>query len=321
MKAVEFAKYGPPDVLRLVDVAKPTPGHDELLVKIAATSVTPADWRMRKPEPFLARFMNGIIRPVKLTRLGTEFSGTIESVGSSVRRFKAGDDVFGSTYDLGYGAYAEYKCVPESSMVAIKPSNITYEEAAVVPTGAKTALHFLRDKGNIQSNQRVLINGASGSIGTYAVQLATYFGADVTGVCGSTNIELVRSLGAGAVIDYKKEDFTRGDRTYDLIFDAVGKSSFTRCRNSLTATGIYLFTFPTLKIIMQMRLTSKREGKKAIYSTAPDRVEDLTFLKELLEAEQLRAVIDRQYSLEQTADAHRYVEQGHKAGNVVITVG
>ncbi len=223
------------------------------------------------------------------------------------------------------GAHAEYICLPEDGQLAIKPANITYEEAAAAVDGVLTALPFLRDKGNIQSGQKVLVNGASGSIGTFAIQLAKYFGAEVTGVCSTTNLEMVKSLGTDKVIDYTKEDFTKSSQTYDIIFDTVGKSSFSRCKNSLKQSGIYLATMPTPAIILQMLWTSKIGSKKAAIvfaglRSASERTKDLIFLKELMEAGKIKSVIDRRYPLEQIAEAYRYVEKGHKKGNVVITV-
>ncbi|MFA9405179.1 MAG: NAD(P)-dependent alcohol dehydrogenase [Anaerolineales bacterium] len=327
MKAIVYTEYGPPEVLQLKEVEKPSPKGDEVLIRIHATAATTGDVNARGftfvPPGFgpLPRLMFGLRKPKK-TILGSEVAGEIEAIGKDIKQFKKGDQVFGID-GVHLGAYAEYVCRPEEGALAIKPANMTYEEAAAVPFGATTALYFLRDKGNIQNGQKVLINGASGSVGSAAVQLARYFGAEVTGVCSTTNIELVRSLGADKVIDYTKDDFTQSAETYDIIFDTVvGKTSFSRCKSSLKQGGIYLAVAGGLKELIQMLWTTVIGSKKVIFGggEASERKEYLIFLKELIEEGKIEAVIDKRYPLEQTAEAHRYVDKGHKKGNVVITV-
>ncbi|MGG0283825.1 NAD(P)-dependent alcohol dehydrogenase [Peribacillus butanolivorans] len=322
MKAIVYTKYGPPDVLQLKEVKKPTPKENEILVKVKATTVTIADIRSRSFTVPLsvwlpARITLGFRRPKK-SILGLELSGEVESVGKDVKQFKEGDQVFAAS-QIGYGAYAEYKCLPENGPVSIKPNNLSFEEAAAIPIGARTALFYLR-KANIKSGQKVLVYGASGSVGSYAVQIAKYFGADVTGVCSTTNLELVKSLGADQVIDYAREDFSSKGETYDVIFEAVDKSSFSACMKSLKKDGTYInVTVPLPGVrMLWTKLTSNR--KLILGQNSPENSEALNFLKELVETGKLKVVIDRYYAFEEIVEAHRYVEKGHKKGNVVITV-
>lgn len=320
MKVYAFTKYGSPDVLHLQDVEKPIPKANELLVKIRATTVTAGDSRMRRADPAAARLYNGLLRPKKINVLGFEIAGDVEAVGQDVTRFQVGDAVF-APCGIQFGGYAEYKCVAEDSVVAHKPANISYEEAAAIPIGGLTALQFLK-AGQIQSGQKVLIYGASGSVGTYAVQLANHFGADVTGVCSTSNLEMVKSLGADAVIDYTQEDFAAKGMLYDIVFDTVGKSPFSGSVKSLKSDGYYLRAVHIgLAPIIRGIWTTKTSRKQVIGDTARTTLEDLLFLKEMVEAGQLKVVIDRHYPFAQIPDAHRYVDKGHKKGNVTITLG
>jgi NADPH:quinone reductase-like Zn-dependent oxidoreductase len=321
MKAIVATKYGPPNVLQLKEVEKPAPRDNEVLIKVFATTVTRYDCWARSCTAhtglgILMRIWFGIRKPKKPI-LGTELAGEIEAVGKDVKRFEIGDRVYGYP-GMNLGAYAEYRCLPEEA-VAIKPANVNYEEAAAVLQGALTALFFLR-KANIRRGQKILILGASGGVGIYSVQLAKYhFGAEVTGVCSNTKLELVKSIGADKVIDYTKEDFTKRSETYDIIFDTFGKSSFSSSR-SLKKRGTYLFAtygLPQLFHILWLKLAT---SKKAISPLLKETTEDLIFLGELIETGKIKAVIDRSYPLEQAAEAHKYVETGHKKGNVVITL-
>lgn len=319
VKAIVYTKYGPPDVLQLREEAKPVPRDNEVLVKILATTVSSGDVRLRKADPFLTRLCFGLTKP-RIPILGVDLAGVVEAVGNAVTLFKEGDEVFGSAFDFGLGAYAQYKCLPENAVLAPKPANLSFEQAAAVFFGAHTALHFLR-KGNIEKGQQVLIYGSSGSIGTYAVQLADHFGAEVTGLCSTDNLELVKSLGARHVIDYTREDFTRSGRIFDVIFDTVGKSPFSGCVRALKEEGIYLRAVHMTLLPMVLGVwTGLTSHRKVIGGVAHERTEDLLLLKDLIEAGALKPVIDRTWPLEQIAEAHEYVEKGHKKGNVVITV-
>lgn len=328
MKAIIWTKYGPPDVLQLEEVEKPAPKDNEVLVRIRATTAFMGDCEMRglKFPLYLAlpiRIYAGFLRPNRIRILGQEFAGEVESVGKMVKQYREGDQVFGST-GFRMGAYAEYICVPEqqqdmSGPLAIMPANMSYAEAAAVNIGGSEALHFLR-KGELKKGDRILINGAGGSIGTFAIQLARYFGAEVTGVDHTGKLDLMCSLGADHVIDYTQVDFTRSRNTYDVIFDVVGKSSFNDSLRSLKDNGRYLIGNPSFSHRIQGRWGENNRGKKVILETTQLNKADLNFLKDLVEAGKMKTVIDRSYPLEQMADAHRYVETGQKKGNVVITV-
>ncbi|HEY3419107.1 MAG TPA: NAD(P)-dependent alcohol dehydrogenase [Methanomassiliicoccales archaeon] len=320
MKAVLCTKYGPPEVIHIAEVQKPVPKSNEVLIRVRATTVTPSDVAFRKGRPFVSRFFTGLLRPKNIP--GDVLTGDVEAVGKDVNAFRIGDRVFGST-GAGFGAQAEYKCLAESGALAVMPASLSHAGAASVSDGGLTALPFLRDGGKIHSGHKVLINGASGSVGTMAVQLAKHFGAEVTGVCSTTNLELVRSIGADEVIDYTESDFTKTGETFDIIFDVVANSSFSRCKGSLREGGIYLTTFPSPSVMLRRLVPSGADRKKAKFMatglrSASEKAVDLLFLKGLCEAGKIRPVIDRTYGLDQIAEAHRYVEKGHKKGNVVI---
>ena len=323
MKAAVYRSYGPPDVLQIQEVEKPAPKDNEVLVRVHATTVCAADWRLRKADPFLIRFINGLSGPKKIPILGMELAGTVESAGPAVTRFRAGDQVFGST-GFKFGCYAEYVCVPDGSL-AIKPVNMTLEEAAAVLFGGISALHFLRT-AKVQAGQKVLVYGASGSVGVFAVQLAKHFGAHVTGVCSTANLPLVKSLGADEVVDYTREDFSRAGRIYDIVFDTVGYSGFSRSLRCLKRGGFYVRVggsgglVSILGAILRGMWISTTGAAKVLSGVAKAEAGDQAFLKGLIEAGKLRTVIDRRYSLDEIVEAHRYTEAGHKKGHVVIVV-
>jgi NADPH:quinone reductase-like Zn-dependent oxidoreductase len=320
MKAIIYKKYGSPHVFEPVDLEKPAPEPNEVLIRVYATTVTTADCMMRRGDTYLSRILLGLVKPKgKYQILGTECAGKIEEVGNKVKKFIPGDEVY-AFRGFGTGCYAQYKCMNENGSLAIKPANMEFAEAASVVDGATTALFFLKEKANIQKGQKVLINGASGSIGTFAVQLAKYFGTEVTGVCSTKNIELVKSLGADKVVDYTKEDFAKTGDTYDIIFDTVGKSSFIHCSRALKTNGKYIATVMTFKLILQSILTKPGNNKKVIFAMSLNKTEALNFIRTLIEEGKLKTIIDKQYPLEELPAAHEYVENGHKKGNVVITV-
>jgi NADPH:quinone reductase-like Zn-dependent oxidoreductase len=320
MKAIVYTTYGPPDVLQMLEVQKPIPKDNHVLIKVHATTVNRTDCGFRKPEyPLIIRVLNGIFTPKK-NILGSEFAGKVEAVGTCVKSFRQGDDVFGLTGD-NFGAHAEYLCLPEDASIAAKPSNMDYEQAAAVCDGLMLAYSYLREV-KLQTGTKVLINGASGSIGSAAVQLAKYFGAAVTAVCKTDSLQLVKSLGADRLIDYQKDDFTADTERYDVIFDAVGKSSFFRCRHLLRNGGVYFSTeFGFLMQNPLLTVWTKAFGRKKVLFPIPKCTkDDMRFFKELIESGKYKAVIDRRYPLERIIEAHRHVESGEKIGNVVITM-
>jgi NADPH:quinone reductase-like Zn-dependent oxidoreductase len=324
MKAIVHTKYGPPDELQLLEVEKPLPRDNEVLIKIHATTVTTTDCNARNftfvPQSFMffARIMFGFKKP-KIKILGIDLAGEIEAVGKDVKLFKEGDHVFGSP-GTKFGGHAEYSCVPENGALAIKPAEMSWEDAASISLAGNTALFFIRDLAKIRTGQKILIHGASGAIGTYAVQLAKYYGAEVTGVCSAANAEMVKSLGADKVIDYNKEDFSKGDERYDFVFNVVGKTTFSQSKGILKQKGIYLENMAELKDFLKMAWTSITGGKKIKGGVSTARAENLGFFIELIESGKLKPVIDRIYPLEKIAEAFRYVESGHKKGNVIIAI-
>lgn len=323
MKAVIYNKYGGTDVLEIQDIPRPIPQGNEVLVKIFATSVTPVDTTFRSGNPKFARLFTGLLKP-KNSILGTELSGVIEAVGADVTRFAPGDRVFAAA-PSGFGAHAQYISMSEDAAIVEMPDTLSFDDAAVIVNGGLTALPFLRDTAKLQPRQKILIIGASGSIGTYAVQLAANIGAEVTGVCSTANVEMVRDLGAKYVLDYTQTDYTKSGETYDVVFDTVGKSSFGKSRASLTNNGIFITTAPDPATLISPLFRAFTSGKRAKMSATglrkdADKVKDMNILKAMIAGGELTSVIDRSYPLEQIAMAHEYVEQGHKRGNLVVTV-
>ncbi len=327
MRAAVFTRYGPPEVVHIKEVAKPVPKDNEVLVRVRASTIAAADWRIRKADPFVARLFSGLWRPKKIQTGGMEFSGTVESVGTAVTRFKPGDEVFGGTL-FKLGCHAEYVCLAEDGMIAPKPVNMTLEEAAAVFFGGMTVLSFL---GNapIRKGQKVLVYGASGSVGVFAVQLAKHFGAEVTAVCSTANLGLVKSLGADAVVDYTREDFSRAGRVYDMVFDTVGKSGFRRSMKCLKRGGFYVlvagvggkyFVANVLGSMLCGLWGSVTGRAKVVGSPKRGGIQNLLLLKELIEAGKIRTVIERRYSLAEIAEAHRHAEGGHKKGHVLVVI-
>lgn len=317
MKAIELSKYGAPENLKITELEKPSPKDNEVLIKIHATTVTSGDARMRRADPFVIRLIFGFKRPRKPV-LGVVVAGEIEAIGSTVSTYKTGDKVFGST-GMNFGAHAEYVCVPEDAVLALKPGNMSYQEAAAIPFGATASMHFLR-LANIQKGQKVLINGASGALGTMAVQLARNYGAEVTAVCSASNFALVKSLGADHLIDYTKEDFSRNGERYNVIFDTVGKISIWKGIRTLNKNGQLLLASAGLGTMLGGSLASLFMGKKIRSGVIKETIEDMNFFRQEIEEGKLKAVIDLTYALEDLAEAHTYVDRGHKKGNVVIAV-
>ena len=317
MKAMTYAQYGAPEVLKLQQVTKPTPKDNEVLVRVIATAANSGDCRLRRADPWAVRLFFGLTKPKKAI-LGSVFSGQVEATGKNVTRFKVGDHVFGST-GMSFGAYAEYKCLPETGILAKKPANMSHREASTIPFGGTTALHFIR-KARIKKGQKVLVYGASGSVGTAAVQLAKHYGAEVTGVCSTANVAMVKSLGADKVIDYTKEDFASNGEQYDVIYETVDKISYADSVKGLSANGTLILGASNPPDQLRGVWTSMTSSRKVLFGMISQKGEDIEFLKGLIENGSYKAVVDRSYPLEELAAAHRYVEQGHKKGNVAITL-
>ena len=320
MKAVSYKKYGSPEVIEIKEAEQPVVGDDDILVRIHGTVVSPPDCAQRMGKPFLIRFFSGFFKPKDIP--GDAFAGEIVELGKNVASFKIGDRIYGASDAVG-GAHAEYKSVSQYGSIAKVPEGMSYGDAAAISEGVLTALPFIRDNGRISKGKSILINGASGSVGSDAVQLASYFDAEVTGVCSTKNVELVKSLGADHVIDYTKEDFTKTGKTYDIIFDAIGKNSFSKSKKALKPDGVYMTTVPSFAIMLQMLQTTKSKKKKAVFAAtglrpAAAKIKDLLFLNKLIEEDRIKPIIDKTYSLENIAEAHAYVDKGHKVGNVII---
>lgn len=317
MKAAVYFQYGSPEVLEIKQVERPAPTDNEILVRILATAVNSGDVRLRRADPFAVRFMLGLTKP-GINILGGVFAGRVEATGKNVTKFKVGDEVFGST-DMKFGAYAEFKCFPQDGTVALKPDNVSFAEAAVIPFGGTTALHFLKQAG-IKKGQQVLVYGASGAVGTAAIQLAKHFGAKVTGVCSTANVDMVKALGADTVIDYTKENFESRNETYDIIYDTVNKIPVPAGLQKLNENGVLILGSADLSGMLSGSFRTMSGSKKAIYGVTKQTQQDIKFLAELVKAGQLKPVIDKTYPLEQIAAAHAYVDGGHKKGNVAITI-
>ncbi len=317
MKAAVYTNYGRPEVIQIKNVEQPLPKDDEVLIKIFATAVNSGDWRLRKADPFAVRLFFGLTKP-KINILGGVFSGQVQQVGKDVTLFKVGDDIFGKT-NMRFGAYAEYLCFPEYETIALKPDNISYKDAAVIPFGGTTALYFIK-KAKITYGQKVLVYGASGAVGTAAIQLAKYYGAQVTGVCGSSNVDLLKSLGVDKVIDYTKEDFTKKGVIYDVIFDTVNKTSLSNSLKVLSPGGLLILSAAGMSEMIKGFFISTFSNKKVLTGVISHTKEDIIFLKNLIELGNFKPVVDRTYSLEQIVGAHEYVEKGHKKGNVAVTI-